>query len=154
MFAASNATPGQVPNSLSALRATLGLGVDGLVIDAEMTRDGVLAGGHTVTDSEIKYGLSVTGTIDPNRVLANGGAKPGDALVLTKKLGMGAISTGIKKGKVPEDIATAAMDQMATLNRDASEAALAAESVCVTDVTGFGLLGHACEIAEASGVSI
>ena len=73
---------------------------------------GVLAGGHTVTDSEIKYGLAVTGTIDPRRVLTNGGAKAGDVLVLTKKMGMGAVTTAIKKRKVSEDLALAAMEQV------------------------------------------
>ncbi len=114
----------------------------------------VLAGGHTVTDGEIKYGLSVTGTIHPGRILSNAGAKPGDQLVLTKCLGMGALSTAIGKNKLPEDIALAAMEQMATLKKSASDAALRAELVAATDVTGFGLLGHACEIARASQVSI
>lgn len=115
---------------------------------------GVLAGGHTVTDSEIKYGLAVTGTIDPGRIMTNGKARPGDLLVLTKRLGMGAISTGIKKRRVPDDIAHGAMEQMATLNKGAAEAALASEVQCMTDITGFGLLGHAREIAEASGVTV
>lgn len=114
----------------------------------------VLAGGHTVSDNEIKYGLAVTGTIHPDRVLTNAAAKAGEWLVLTKPLGMGAISTGIKKDRVPEDLALRAMEQMAMLNRNAAEALLEAGVRATTDITGFGLLGHATELADASGVSL
>lgn len=114
----------------------------------------VLAGGHTVCDPEIKYGLSVTGTIDPRRILANAHAKPGEILVLTKALGMGAITTGIKKGKVKEDVALGAMEQMATLNKRGAEILAKHPVRCATDVTGFGLLGHACEIALSSHASV
>ncbi|MCB9890635.1 MAG: selenide, water dikinase SelD [Planctomycetes bacterium] len=114
----------------------------------------LLAGGHTVCDSEIKYGLSVTGTIDPDRILANSNARPGDLLVLTKPIGMGAITTGIKKGKVGDDIALRAMEQMATLNRAGAEVIMGHPVHCATDVTGFGLLGHAMEIALASKVRV
>lgn len=114
----------------------------------------LLAGGHTVCDQEIKYGLAVTGTVHPARVLANSSAREGDVLILTKRLGMGAISTGIKKAKVSEDIALGAMQQMAELNKAGAEVLAKHPVRCATDVTGFGLLGHGCEIADASGVSI
>ncbi len=114
----------------------------------------VLAGGHTVTDREIKYGLAVTGTVDPARILTNAGAAPGQRLVLTKPLGTGALATAIKKGRVSAEQALAAMASMAQLNRAASEAALAHGVAACTDVTGFGLLGGAKEIADASGVTL
>jgi selenide,water dikinase len=114
----------------------------------------VLAGGHTISDTEIKYGLSVTGLIHPDRIMSNAGARPGDVLVLTKRLGMGAISTAIGKRKVRDDVIQPAMQQMATLNKGASEAALELGLRCATDVTGFGLMGHLSEVAIASDVSI
>ena len=114
----------------------------------------ILAGGHTVTDQEVKYGLAVTGTIHPDKVLTNGGAKAGEVLVLTKRLGMGAISTGIKKGKVGDDIAKGAMDQMAELNRKGADVAVRYGLRCATDVTGFGLAGHCAEIAAASELTV
>jgi selenide, water dikinase len=117
-----------------------------------------LVGGHSVRDPEIKFGLAVTGTIHPKKVTANDGAKAGDRLFLTKTLGMGAITTAYRKNILPEDAMLRACAQMATLNRLGAEAMRAAgipEAVhAATDVTGFGLLGHARNIAAASHVSL
>jgi selenide,water dikinase len=114
--------------------------------------DTLLAGGHSIEDPEPKFGLAVTGTIDPGRILANSGAKPGDALVLTKPLGTGAIATMAKHGEVPEPLLERAIEVMSTLNRDASASALAAGAHAAADVTGFGLLGHLHAIARESGL--
>ena len=115
----------------------------------------VVLGGHSVRDDEIKFGYSVTGTINPNRVLANSGAKPGDQLVLTKALGTGVISTAIKKQKAQPQWIEAAIASMTHLNKNAAEIASSFASVhAVTDITGFGLVGHARELAMASNVSL
>lgn len=111
-------------------------------------------GGHSVNDDEIKFGYSVTGTIHPDRILANSGARPGDALMLTKKLGTGVISTALKRGIADPAHVQAAIDSMLTLNRGACEAMLGFEVHGCTDVTGFGLIGHAREMALASGVTL
>jgi selenide,water dikinase len=111
-------------------------------------------GGHSIGDEEIKFGYAVTGLIDPNRVLSNAGARPGDVLILTKQLGTGVIGTAIKKGRASEESAQAAIDSMVTLNRAASEAAHENEVHSATDITGFGLLGHAREMAAGGAVSI
>jgi selenide, water dikinase len=116
-----------------------------------------LLGGHTVRDQEIKFGYAVTGAVDPARILTNAGARPGDALLLTKPLGTGIIATALKFDRAPEAAVAAAVRSMTTLNRRACEAlvALPAGSVnACTDVTGFGLIGHASEIAAASGCTI
>jgi selenide, water dikinase len=113
-------------------------------------------GGHSIRDDEMKFGYSVTGLIDPNRVFANSGAKPGDALVLTKPLGTGVISTAIKKQKAEPAWIDAAVASMTTLNKRAVEV-ISTKSYQVhgmTDVTGFGLIGHARELALASQVSL
>jgi selenide,water dikinase len=120
------------------------------VLDAAET---LLAGGHSIEDPEPKFGLAVTGTIDPGRMLANSGGRDGDALVLTKPLGTGAIATMAKHGEVPEPLLERAIEVMSTLNRDASARALAAGAHAAADVTGFGLLGHLHAIARESGVS-
>ncbi len=114
----------------------------------------VIAGGHSVRDSEIKYGLSVTGVVHPDRILTNGGAKPGDVLVLTKPIGSGILTTAAKAEKIGEADLTEAIEVMIDLNAGACEAALEVGVHAVTDITGFGLLGHAAEMAEASGVTI
>jgi selenide,water dikinase len=111
-------------------------------------------GGHSIRDPEIKFGYSVTGTVNPNRVLANSGATPGDCLILTKSLGTGVISTAVKQGKAEPEWIAAATESMTTLNRRASEIALKYDVHGMTDVTGFGLIGHARELALASGVSL
>jgi selenide,water dikinase len=114
----------------------------------------VVAGGHTVRDSEIKFGLSVTGVVHPDRILTNGGAKVGDVLVLTKPIGSGVLTTAAKKGLISESDLAEAIDVMTDLNRGACEAALEVGVHAATDITGFGLIGHAHEMAEASGVTI
>jgi selenide,water dikinase len=116
-----------------------------------------LLGGHTVQDPEIKFGYAVTGAIDPARVLSNGGARPGDVLFLTKPLGTGIIGTAIKFDRVDPALAAEAVKSMRTLNRAAAEAlhSLPAGTVrACTDITGFGLIGHATEMARASGVTV
>ncbi|MGH9485865.1 MAG: selenide, water dikinase SelD, partial [Terriglobales bacterium] len=112
-----------------------------------------LGGGHSVRDEELKFGYSITGLVDSARVLRNCGAQAGDRLVLTKAIGTGVITTALKRGAPldPQDFA-AAVRSMRTLNRDAAAAALAAGAHAATDITGFGLLGHAREMALASGV--
>jgi selenide,water dikinase len=112
-----------------------------------------LGGGHSIEDSEPKYGLAVTGMVDPERMLTNAGGRAGDALVLTKPLGAGLISTGAKRGTAPEEAIAAAVDVMTELNAAASTAAVAAGASAATDVTGFGLLGHLHELALASGLA-
>jgi selenide,water dikinase len=113
-----------------------------------------LLGGHTVTDAEIKFGLAVTGTVHPDRIVANAGARPGDVLVLTKALGTGYLCTAIKRDEIDPDTALRAMRLMATLNKDAAEAMNEVGARAATDVTGFGLVGHALGMAAASGVTI
>lgn len=114
-----------------------------------------LLGGHTVQDREIKFGYSVTGAVDPNRILTNAGAKPGDQLILTKPLGTGIIGTAIKFGRAPEELIDRAVAQMRTLNKAAAEAIANVDGVhACTDITGFGLAGHASEMAAASQVTI
>jgi selenide,water dikinase len=106
----------------------------------------VLVGGHSVDDNELKYGLSVTGVIHPKKVVMNNGAKPGDQLVITKKLGTGIISTGIKAGKVNKSTIKKITKSMTTLNKTASEVMMSVGVRACTDVTGFGFLGHAAEM--------
>ncbi len=128
-------------------------------ISAEIIRGGaekareagvVIAGGHSIQDAEPKYGLIVLGFAHPKRLLTKGGARPGDVLVLTKPLGTGVITTALKRNLAdPSDVA-AAIASMMRLNREASEAALAVGARGATDITGFGLLGHAQEMAELS----
>jgi selenide,water dikinase len=113
-----------------------------------------IIGGHSIIDEELKYGLSVTGSVHPDRILTNSGARPGDVLVLTKALGTGFVSTAVKRGIVDASVAKATVDAMRSLNRDASRAAVAVGAKCATDITGFGLLGHAMNIARGSAVTI
>jgi selenide,water dikinase len=114
----------------------------------------VIAGGHTIIDEEIKYGLSVTGRANPKQILTNAAAKPGDVLVLTKSIGTGLLATAGKAGELGVADNEALILSMTTLNATASRAALALGIRCATDVTGFGLLGHATHIARASGVTL
>ena len=111
-------------------------------------------GGHSIRDEELKFGYSVTGLVHPGRVLANSGARPGDRLLLTKALGTGVISTAIKKDKARPEWIAAATASMTTLNRAAAEALAGFEVHALTDITGFGLIGHARELALASEVSL
>jgi selenide,water dikinase len=115
----------------------------------------VIAGGHTIVDAEPKFGLSVTGTVHPERFLTKAGAQAGDRLLMTKAIGTGVISTAVKRGAASPADAAAATDSMLTLNRWSAEAVRAVPAVhACTDVTGFGLLGHASEIALKSGVGL
>ncbi len=111
-----------------------------------------ILGGHSIEDAEPKFGLAVTGTVHPDEVLTNAGGRPGDALVLTKPLGAGTVSTALKRGIEGAPLAEA-VDVMTTLNRDAAQAARSAGAHGLTDVTGFGLLGHLHELAAASGLA-
>ena len=122
--------------------------------DAVHEAGAFIVGGHTIIDEEIKYGLAVTGRADPRRLLTNAGAKPGDRLILTKPLGTGLLATAAKSRAIREDVYRTMIASMSALNRDASRAALAAGATCATDITGFGLLGHASHIARASDVSL
>jgi len=122
---------------------------------AKLKEAGVaLVGGHTVTDPEIKYGLAITGLIDPARVVSNAGARPGDWLILTKPIGVGIITTAIKQGGVDPALATRAAGMMAALNRNAALLMLECGAHACTDITGYGLLGHALEMAAASRVCL
>ena len=109
-------------------------------------------GGHTVEDPEPKFGLAVVGEVHPDRVLTNAGLRRGDALVLTKPLGIGVVSTAVKRDAAPADVVDAAVASMTRLNDAAADAALAAGAGGATDVTGFGLLGHLRKMVEASAV--
>jgi selenide, water dikinase len=116
-----------------------------------------LLGGHTVQDQEIKFGYAITGAIDPERILSNGGARPGDVLFLTKSLGTGVVGTAIKFDRVAASVAGEAVHSMRTLNRAAADVlrSLPADAAhACTDVTGFGLIGHSTEMATASGVTV
>jgi selenide,water dikinase len=112
-----------------------------------------IAGGHSIDDREPKYGMAVTGVVHPDRLVRNSTARAGHELWLTKPVGGGVCSTALKRGVDPPGLMARAVAVMTTLNREASEAALAAGASAVTDVTGFGLLGHLHEMAKASGVA-
>ena len=112
---------------------------------------GTLAGGHTIRDPEPKFGLAVVGAAHPDHLLRKGGARPGDVLLLTKRLGTGIVVSGQRQGRTAAADLAAAIDQMRTLNRAAGEALVAAGIRGATDVTGFGILGHGLEMARASG---
>jgi selenide,water dikinase len=113
-----------------------------------------LVGGHTVRDPEIKFGYAVTGLVHPRRILTNAGGKAGERVVLTKPLGTGVVATALKAGAASDDVVAEATRAMATLNRAASEAALAHGVQGATDITGFGLLGHAGRLARESRICI
>jgi selenide,water dikinase len=113
-----------------------------------------LLGGHTVCDPEIKFGYSITGLIHPDRIITNTGAQPGDALILTKPLGIGIITTAIKRALAEPDTIRRAIQVMTTLNRAAAEEMLKHRCHAATDITGYGLLGHGCEMAEGSGATL
>jgi selenide, water dikinase len=113
-----------------------------------------ILGGHTIKDAEPKYGMAVTGTVDPRRVVTNATAKPGDVLVLTKPLGTGILTTARKRNAIPPEGLDEAIRWMTTLNDTAARAMVAAGAHAATDVTGFGLLGHGEEMARASGVGL
>lgn len=115
---------------------------------------GIIAGGHTVRDEEPKYGLAVTGTVHPDRVITKSGARAGDQLVLTKPLGIGIITTALRNGAASSAHVAGAVEVMMTLNRAAAEAMQAVGVHAATDITGFGLLGHSLEMAQRSHVGL
>ncbi len=131
------------------LRSILQGGLD-IIHKAEAT----MIGGHSVEDPELKYGLSVTGIVHPKKFLTNAGAKPGDFLILTKPLGTGILATVLKAGELDEKTTGQITSLMVTLNKDAAEATVEVGVNACTDVTGFGLLGHCLEMAQASNVGI
>jgi selenide,water dikinase len=114
----------------------------------------LVVGGHTLVDEEIKFGMAVTGVVHPDRIWRNVGARPGDVLVLTKPLGTALVTTAAKRGDDVAGALAAAIASMTTLNRAAAEALRAFDVHACTDVTGFGLMGHAYEMAHGSGVQI
>jgi selenide,water dikinase len=137
------------PDRLDVLEAILKGGL------AKMQEAGcTVIGGHSIGDDEMKFGYAVTGVVNPQRVLSNAGARPGDRLVLTKRLGTGIIGTAIKQGAASDVAVKVAIESMVTLNRASAELALQFPIHAATDITGFGLLGHAREMALASQVSL
>jgi selenide,water dikinase len=116
--------------------------------------DVLLLGGHTIKGPEFNYGLAVTGVVHPDRIATNAGARVGDVLILTKPLGTGVLATALKRGELSEENRAGMVASMAGTNRLAAEAAVETGIDAMTDVTGYGLLGHALELAEASGVAI
>jgi selenide,water dikinase len=114
----------------------------------------LIVGGHSVSDRELKFGLAVVGTVRPDEVVRNSGARPGDAIVLTKPIGTGVLATALKYEKLTGEALETITTLMKTLNRAAGEAMVAAGASAATDVTGFGLTGHAIEMARGSGVTI
>ncbi len=122
--------------------------------DKVLEADASLAGGHSIDDNEPKYGLAVTGSVHPEHILTNCGARPGDTLVLTKPLGTGVLFNANRSGKLPYPELEAILPQVAALSRRAIEVALNFEVHACTDVTGFGILGHSLELAKGSNVQI
>lgn len=114
----------------------------------------VVVGGHSIKDKELKFGVSVTGLVHPDRIITNSGAKEGDVLFLTKPLGTGLITTGIKRQIVDDDLVAIVIETMAMLNRIASEQMVKYGASAATDITGYGLLGHTYEMASGSGITI
>jgi selenide,water dikinase len=123
-------------------------------IDKMMEAGVTLVGGHSIDDDELKYGLSVTGIVNPKCLVTNAGAAAGDELVLTKPLGTGIISTALKAGKVSEELVAKVTKYMTTLNKKASELMQEVGAHACTDITGFGFLGHACQMAQNSQVGM
>lgn len=123
-------------------------------LDAVREAGACLVGGHTVEDDELKYGIAVTGLINPGRIVRNSTARPGDRLILTKPLGTGIVSTAIKADMVPDAVAAEAIRWMTLLNAAAAGLMLECDASACTDVTGFGLIGHACEMARGAGVTL
>lgn len=114
----------------------------------------LITGGHSILDEEPKYGLAVTGFVHPDKILTNSGARPGDVLLLTKPLGIGALTTAAKADMASPAAVALAQQLMTTLNKSARDAMVQYRVHACTDVTGFGLLGHACEMAQGSGVEL
>ena len=119
-----------------------------------MNSEGVIVlGGHSVDDQEIKFGYAVTGTVHPDRVITNAGSTPGDVLILTKPIGTGAINTAVKQGRASDATVAAAIEAMTSSSKEPSRLMVEAGANACTDVTGFGLIGHAFEMAKASNVT-
>lgn len=154
---AMGATPRLAMNIVCFPKA-LGMDILGEILKGGMDKlaeAGVLLiGGHSVEDAEVKYGLSVTGFSHPEKIVTNKGAKPGDILVLTKPIGVGVITSGLKAGRLKPEEAQEAFESMRTLNRSASEAMVAVGVSACTDITGYGLMGHAMEMAKGSEVGL
>jgi len=144
--------------NIVAFPAGLDLSILEEIINGSMNKlseaDVLLVGGHSIEDKEIKYGLSVTGLVHPKKVITNAGARLGDKLVLTKPIGVGVITTALKRRKIEPDEVKDAIDSMKALNDKASSAMQEVGVNACTDITGFGLLGHAMEMAEASNLSM
>jgi selenide,water dikinase len=154
---AMGATPVMCLNLVAWPREGLPFELLARVIDggaaAARSAGALVVGGHSIDDTEPKYGMAVVGTVDPRAVLTNAGARPGDALVLTKPLGLGIISTALKRDQAPPALLAEAVRLMTTLNEGARDAALEVGVNAATDVTGFGLLGHLREMLVASGLA-
>jgi len=154
---AMGGTPVSALNLVAYPLETLGPEILGEILrgggDAVAAAGASVVGGHSIDDPEPKYGLAVCGTVHPDAVLTNAGGAPGDALVLTKPLGAGTVATAIKRGLAGEQLVARAVEVMTTLNDRAAATAREAGAHALTDVTGFGLLGHVHELAAASGVA-
>lgn len=135
--------------SLEVLRATLAGGLEVLLAEGV-----VPLGGHTIKGPEFSYGLAVTGLVHPARVLTNAGARPGELLILTKPLGTGVLATALRRGELDEAAAHELVESMAATNRRGAQLCRELGAHALTDVTGYGLLGHALEVAAASGVAL
>jgi selenide,water dikinase len=155
---AMGGTPVTAMNMLCFPIKTMGISVMEDILRGGMDKiheaDVALIGGHSVDDPELKYGLSVTGTVHPDRMVPNAGARPGDKLILTKPLGTGIINTAIKAGLASEDLIGRVSRSMAALNRTASELMQEIGVHACTDITGFGLLGHSAQLADQSDVEL
>src|SRR5215216_6077981 len=154
---AMGATPVSALNLVAYPLETLGPDVLREILrggsDAVAAAGASIVGGHSIDDPEPKYGLAVTGVVDPRAVLTNAGGREGHLLVLTKPLGAGAVATALKRGMAGDALMERAVEVMTTLNDRGAEQARAAGAGALTDVTGFGLLGHVHELAEASGLA-
>jgi selenide,water dikinase len=154
---AMGGTPVSALNLVAYPLATLGPDVLREILrggaDAVAEAGAAIVGGHSIDDPEPKYGLAVTGTVDPRAVLTNAGGRAGDALVLSKPLGAGTVATALKRGLASAELVERGVAVMSALNAEAAVQARAAGAHALTDVTGFGLLGHVHELAEASGVA-
>lgn len=155
---AMGARPFSVLNIVAFNTKKLSLDVLGTILEggaSAVSESGAMTlGGHSIEDDTIKFGLAVTGVVRTGRQTTNAGARPGDRLYLTKRLGTGTITTAARKGKADEAQLQQAMEQMGALNAAAAEAMAAVGAVAATDITGFGLLGHAHEMAAASGADV
>ncbi len=152
---AMGATPVSALNLVAFPLERLGADVLGEILrgggDAAAAAGCAVVGGHSIDDPEPKYGMAVTGVVHPGEILTNAGGRPGDALVLTKPLGAGTVATAIKRGLAAPELIARGIEVMTTLNDEAAVQARAAGARALTDVTGFGLLGHLHEMAAASG---